>query len=360
MEGSSDHDGPTVPAQRRHRAVGVVIALGLLLCVGCSRTEDASSTGAPNPSSQDGSSLADAQSAAREVLGVIDDYGLRSKAPSWTDRRREFADDVDTAGTPEAILRALSSALRAGGGLHSHLVTVESGTPTPAVAPTVTVEGRLGVVSVPETSGLDADQEQEYATALDRGIQRARGRVCGWVVDLRSNTGGSLVPGFVGLSSLLPDGTVIGLVDRDGGAGSAYSLNGSTLTLTPGLWADVSDLADGGLPIPTVPTSPTITQPAAVLQSSSTASAAEATVVAFKGRPQTRFVGQPTFGVSSGNIGLIGPLDSTAYLTVGVFQDRTGVTYPETPISPDTVTAPGSELSAAKKWLDAQGCPGPA
>ena len=88
----------------------------------------------------------------------------------------------------------------------------------------------------------------------------------------------------------------------------------------------------------------------------STGSAGEATVVAFKGRPQTRFVGQPTFGLSSGNTALVGPFGSTAVLTVGVFQDRAGVTYPEEPIPPQTVTAPGEELPAAKAWLQTQRC----
>ena len=79
--------------------------------------------------------------------------------------------------------------------------------------------------------------------------------------------------------------------------------------------------------------------------------------MAFKGRPQTRFVGQPTFGASSsGNMTLVGPFGSSAVLTAGLFQDRAGVTYPEEPIPPQTVTAPGEELPAAKAWLQTQRC----
>ena len=164
-----------------------------------------------------------------------------------------------------------------------------------------------------------------------------------------------MVPGFVGLSSLLPDGPVIAFVDRDGVAGSAISLAGSTLTVAPS--AIVPDIEVPNLPFPRVPPSPKITQPVVVLQSTSTGSAGEATVVAFKGRPQTRFVGQPTFGASSsGNAALVGPFGSTALLTAGLFQDRAGVTYPEEPIPPQTVTAPGEELPAAKAWLQSQRC----
>ena len=188
------------------------------------------------------------------------------------------------------------------------------------------------MVSVPAGGGTEKEI-RDYATALDEAIQQVRGRVCGWVVDLRPSTGGSVVPGFVGLSSLLPDGPVIAFVDRGGVAGSAISLAGSTLTVAPS--AIVPDIEVPSPPFPRVPLSPKITQPVVVLQSSLTASTGEATVVAFKGRPQTRFVGQPTFGASaSGNATLVGPFGSTANLTTGVFRDRAGVTYPEEPIPP--------------------------
>src|SRR5665811_2581184 len=85
----------------------------------------------------------------------------------------------------------------------------------------------------------------------DEAIQQVRGQVCGWVVDLRPSTGGGVVPGFVGLSSLLPDGPVIAFVDRDGVAGSGYSLAGSTLTVAPS--AIVPDIEVPYPPFPRVP-----------------------------------------------------------------------------------------------------------
>ena len=196
------------------------------------------------------------------------------------------------------------------------------------------------MVSVPAGGGTEKEI-RDYATALDEAIQQVRGRVCGWVVDLRPSSAGGVGVGaaFVGLSSLLPDGPVITFVDRDGVAGSGYSLAGSTLTVAPS--AIVPDIEVPSPPFPRVPLSPKITQPVVVLQSSLTASTGEATVVAFKGRPQTRFVGQPTFGASSsGNMTLVGPFGSSAVLTAGLFQDRAGVTYPEEPI-PTNRYSPG-------------------
>ena len=352
MAASSEHSHRSASSRARRSAVAMFFTVGLLACGG---PGGAGGT-VPSPhASQTGSSMREGRAAAREVLAVIDAYGLHAKEPGWTGQKQKFTDWVDEADSPEGILRALNLALRAGGGLHSWLFRQADLTPAPGARPTVTVEGQIAVVSVPANGGTEW---RDYATALDEAIQQVRGQVCGWVVDLRPSTGGSVVPGFVGLSSLLPDGPVIALVDRDGVAGSTYSLAGSTLTAAPS--AIVPDIEVPNPPFPRVPPSPKITQPVVVLQSTSTASAGEATVVAFKGRPQTRFVGQPTFGASSsGNTALVGPFGSTAVLTVGVFQDRAGVTYPEEPIPPQTVTAPGEELHAAKAWLQSQRC-GPA
>ena len=357
MAASSEHSHRSASPRARRSAVAMFFTVGLLACGACGGPGGAGGT-VPSPhSSQTGSSLRQGQAVAREVLAAIDAYGLHAKEPGWTGQKQKFTDWVDEADSAEGILRALIVALKAGGGLHSGLFRQAELTAAPGARPTVTVEGRLAVVSVPADKGFTEKRWRDYATALDEAIQQVRGRVCGWVVDLRPSTGGSVVSGFVGLSSLLPDGPVIAFVDRDGVAGSAYSLAGSTLTVAPS--AIVPDIELPNPPFPRVPPSPKITQPVVVLQSISTGSAGEATVVAFKGRPQTRFVGQPTFGASSDNTALVGPFGSIANLTTGVFQDRAGVTYPEGPIPPQTVTAPGEELHAAKAWLQSQRC-GPA
>ena len=354
---SSDDGQPKAPARARRSAVAMFFTVGLLACGACGGPGGTSGT-VPSPrSSQTGSSMREGRAAAREVLAVIDAYGLHAKEPGWTGQKQKFTDSVDDADSPEGVQRAVNSALREGGGPHSRLFRHTDETPAPGARPTVTVEGQLAVISVPADKGFTEKQWRDYATALDEAIQQVRGQVCGWVIDLRSSTGGGVVPGFVGLSSLLPDGPVIAFVDRNGVAGSAYSLAGSTLTAAPS--AIVPDIEVPNPPFPRVPPSPKITQPVVVLQATSTGSAGEATVVAFKGRPQTRFVGQPTFGLSSGNMTLVGPFGSSAVLTAGLFQDRAGVTYPEEPIPPQTVTAPGEELPTARAWLQTQRC-GPA
>ena len=67
--------------------------------------------------------------------------------------------------------------------------------------------------------------------------------------------------------------------------------------------------------------------PVAVLTGMQTASAGEAIVVAFRGRPTTRSFGLYTAGVPTGNAGFTLSDGALIALTAAVFADRTGQTY---------------------------------
>ena len=163
--------------RRRALAIMVLLLLSLTACVG------------PNPPDAEGSSatltgngasLASDRLAARKVLSATDAYGLRSAESSWLDQRQQFTNDVGTAGSVPVLLRTVSSALRAGGGLHSFLLLADASASAVGFRePSVSVRGGVGVVSVPATAGLTTRQEQQYASALDGAIQAPRDRVCG-------------------------------------------------------------------------------------------------------------------------------------------------------------------------------------
>ena len=82
-----------------------------------------------------------------------------------------------------------------------------------------------------------------------------------------------------------------------------------------------------------------------------TASAGEATAISFRGRPNTRFFGTASYGLTTGNEGF--PLSDGAIilLTTVVELDRTGQEYGEK-ILPDVVTS--NPESDASEWLLAQ------
>jgi C-terminal processing protease CtpA/Prc len=97
--------------------------------------------------------------------------------------------------------------------------------------------------------------------------------------------------------------------------------------------------------------------PVAVLTGPGTASSGEAMVVAFRGRPETRSFGQPTYGVPTANRGYVLSDGATMQLTVSWDQDREGVVY-DAPIVPDERVdgAPGDPaqdlvVAASSAWL---------
>ena len=101
--------------------------------------------------------------------------------------------------------------------------------------------------------------------------------------------------------------------------------------------------------------------PVAVLIDRGTASSAEAVAVAFRGKPQTRFFGEHTLGVSTANNNYVLSDGANMILTIGVYVDRNGKEY-EDGIEPDVRIASQEDLqaplverdkaiNAAEQWL---------
>lgn len=110
---------------------------------------------------------------------------------------------------------------------------------------------------------------------------------CGWIVDLRQDSGGSMVPMLAGLRPLLGDESLGGFRDADGQVTSFAASN--ALDRTPPRGPELEHAA------------------VAVLLGPHTASSGEVVAVAFRGRANTRSFGQPTAGGSTGNTGFALP-----------------------------------------------------
>jgi C-terminal processing protease CtpA/Prc len=178
---------------------------------------------------------------------------------------------------------------------------------------------------------------------------------CGWVIDLRSNEGGDLYPMLAAVGPILGDGQAGTFIEADG-------------TQIP--WAYQDGQAIYGqqvlLQVPNAYHLQRPNPPVALLTSSLTASAGEATLISFLGRPNTRTFGEPTVGVPT-SPNAITLSDGAILAVVGAQEeDRTGHLYPEQPLAPDQSVTPdwtqlGTEndptLQAAEAWLQAQpGC----
>jgi len=192
------------------------------------------------------------------------------------------------------------------------------------------VRDGAGIVVVPGVSGTLAEAGQAFAADIASAIAVAAPSVkCGWVVDLREDTGGNMWPMLSGVSAFLGDGPTGFFRDKNGRD-------------TP--WR----IAAPGVSMPDLSSAPV-----AVLTGSSTASSGEAVAVAFRGRPNTRSFGRPTAGLSTGNQHFELPGGALLGLTTSRFVDRNGQAYGGQVI-PDEVAAP-SELEAAKAWLKTAG-----
>ncbi|MFI9325237.1 S41 family peptidase [Kitasatospora aureofaciens] len=184
------------------------------------------------------------------------------------------------------------------------------------------------------------------------GAGTAFAGACGWIVDLRDDRGGALwpMPAVGAGAGRRAGGGLRGRrrqpLDWSIQHGNAYA-DGE-----PVGWTDSEPIARSAAP--------------AVLISHRTGSSGEAVAVAFRGRADTRFFGEPTYGVPTGNGACHLSDGATLVLTTADDTDHAGRTY-DGPIRPDeevvnepTAAVGGDRdrvLAAARAWLHQQpGC----
>lgn len=206
-----------------------------------------------------------------------------------------------------------------------------------------------------ETAGDPVGGKPAGAGEGDQSVRHGRNAVakadttetCGWVVDLRSTNGGNMWPMLAVVGPILGDGKVGAFVDADGNE-SVWSIKHGSPYADGQLvgWGD-------GRPLPRSP------QAVAVLTGRQTASAGEAVTVAFRGRPDTRFFGEQTNGVPTGNRPYRLSDGAVLLLTEAKDVDRTDRAY-DAPMPPDAEVVkdprPAARnrdevLQAAQSWL---------
>ena len=219
------------------------------------------------------------------ATSLMQRYSIRRDQVNWPSLRSAARAVIETAARPDSTTAwmAVRVAIAHLGDHHTHLrdpATVRrfrSGDPSIAPSnpdPEVRLlTGAMGYVRIPRYEGSDAGLTDRYAVSLRNRIgaiaEQAR---CGWVVDLRGNTGGNMWPMLNGIGPVLGDGmagrfiTLDTMVPWGYGEGSAWSgsprgLEGAALTTrAPSPWV-------------------------AVLTDRSTGSSGEIITIAFRGRP---------------------------------------------------------------------------
>jgi carboxyl-terminal processing protease len=269
------------------------------------------------------------------------------------------------ARAPRDTYPAIELALRMLGDPHSFFLPPAgakriASVPVQEPLPTVAMVGRrVAQISLPGLGTTAPSAADHYVQAAVVALNNvAARRPCGWILDLRSDSGGNMWPMLTTVAPLLRSARAVGyFVDSAGRrtpwivhSGAAYLGNRQMTIRNP---------INLGPPAPV-----------AVLVSPYTASAGEAVAIAFLHRPDTRMFGEPTAGVPTGN-DVYALSDGASLVLTGAFDaDRTGHVCPgQARIQPDEQVEQAPpfghdrsqdwQVATALRWLhhNANACP---
>ncbi|GHG12718.1 peptidase S41 [Deinococcus piscis] len=279
---------------------------------------------------------------ADTALSMMDN-GYYATGEKWREARAAAVAATREAANYAATFPALREALAVAGGPHSKLLDEGESLAErmgPPQLPSLETSDGITTVTVPAVGADEAQALQAYADTLAQGLVSAGAATgCGWIVDLRGNTGGNMEPMLAGLSPLLGRGRVGGFVDNQGQVTELALQDGAVQV--------------GGSSTFGTPYYQPLKGPVAVLQDGRTASSGEVVLLAFYGRPDTRTFGAPSAGLSSANQvrKLYGGTEML--LTVALDTDAAGNVYGGV-LEPQQPTDPGAAPEAARAWLAEQ------
>lgn len=296
------------------------------------------------------------------ALDVMEFNSIRKYEIDWAEFRAATIADAGNAKTPADTHAVIERALDRIGDNHSFFQAPDALTSAttaahgmaPRLADPMTqlIEAEIGYVDVPAFSGGGADGDLLAVLYHELIEQVDTTGVCGWVVDVRGNTGGNMWPMLAGVGPILGPGRAGFFVDADSVVSEWLYADGEA-----SIGTTVVAAADPFYDPSEAP------PPVAVLTDGETASSGEAVAVAFRGRADTRSFGSSTFGVSTANAGFGLPDGAVIFLTIAWMADRSGAIYGGQ-LGPDDVVsgtktgerATDSALAAALTWLEAAHC----
>ncbi|MEN5394095.1 S41 family peptidase [Stenotrophomonas sp. TWI377] len=305
--------------------------------------------------------------AQARILDLLQQQSLYRDRVDWSKARAELA----AARDPAQTRRLLDDVIQRSSGGHGRWISAnQQRTQSQRAQATQTAMGaatpqtddarsgptaRLGWIKVgaymddrTQSQDMQKQARKQAAVALQARIQaQDDGNRCGWVVDLRGNSGGNMWPMLLGMGPLLGD------------ANGADPVGMFLLADKRQPWAyrEGAVWLDGKAVVGSRNTQYTLRHPGApvaVLFGPRTASSGEASVLAFRGRAASRSFGQPSAGYSTANTPQRLPDGSLLLLTGSVIADRNGVGDGNR-LQPDVIVAEGQDATtAAQAWLLAQ------
>jgi len=184
-----------------------------------------------------------------------------------------------------------------------------------------TISDDIGYILMPKIIFFEVNEKNIRAAAQpiydEISMLKARKQLRGWIIDLRLNTGGNSTPMLLALYDFLGNNTIWG------SSGLDHKMQ-STVKLDKGIYYDNSKRQGSIKPVPPLLDRSEV----AVIIGPATASAGEIVALAFQGRPNTIFIGEETYGATSGNIEATLPFGAVMALTTSIDTDRNGNIYP--------------------------------
>lgn len=289
------------------------------------------------------------QAYAQEALKALD-RGYYAQGAAWDEARQNLQGAAGRAEVESELHEEIRAATTAAGGTHSRFYTraqvedLKASSQERYRAPTVDTKDGITTVTVPPLGVVPLEQQQEYARTLADGIDVAAPGTCGWVVDLRGNTGGNMYPMLSGLVALLPNGPAMSFRDRQGSS-SVVTVHQDGVGL-------------GETQVSVGERQKVASLPVAVLQDKTTGSSGEAVVTVFRGLPHVESFGSSTAGLTSGNEPFFLADGAVINLTTSVYVDRNDVNLVEQPIPVDHRMVPTTAAESAQRWIEQGGCTG--
>jgi hypothetical protein len=294
-----------------------------------------------------------------DVLDIMQEHSIVTESVSWDSFRESALNAVRGMKAIDETHTTVTILLRRLGDNHSGFISPEMASRLqgsepadlgPWVSPRSQVfDERLGYIMVPGFVGSDEQRETRFADEIQSAIRDIdASTTCGWIVDLRSNTGGNMWPMLAGLGPLLDEGNLGSLRRNDGTQEHWWYRPGeSGLGNQVGTTASISHDRD------------TARSPVAVLVGPFTASSGEAVALSFLGAADTRLFGLKTRGQTTGNEPFTLSDGAMLNLATSAMTDRFGQAYPQG-IEPHVVVEepPGTRpldeqatVEAAVEWL---------
>ena len=274
-----------------------------------------------------------AQAYVNEVVVQMQNASINRKAINWVSFEQQVKKKAQGARTITDTYPAIQLALSLLGDNHSFYLTPTGETITANNMKKCVDDqlcytpknAKIGYIRIPSFKGSGPDGVA-FADSVQAVIKKAdTDSTLGWVVDLRNNTGGDLWPMLAAVGPILGEGTAGHFIDADG---KFYA------------WIYQKGVASQEQKPQTTVSNPYHLRRqnprVAVLLNTATASAGEGIAISFKHRPNTRFFGTSTCGVSTGNSIIRLSDGGMLVLTQVTMADRNKTVYGQS-VQPDEV-----------------------